>query len=110
MIKEQHKCPVCHAVFETGDYIADDSESPITEWSQCHDCEEMISMGFVVLVEAREDRSDEEVPSTGNYYFLPDEFFQHIFEMKIPEEALGMVFVDASEYSGLCEKHKHNLH
>lgn len=110
MIKEQHKCPVCHVVFETGDYIINDSESSITDWSQCPGCEEMISMGFVVLVEAKEDKEDDEFPSTGNYYFLPDEIFQHIFEMEIPEDALGMIFVEASEYSKLCKKHKSNLH
>lgn len=109
MEKEHHKCPVCHTVFETGDFISADEEDTVTGWSQCPGCTETIEQGFVVLVESTIDEEDPE-PSTGNYYFLPEEFFKHYFKVPIPDEAKGMLFVEETEFPRLCDVHRSNLH
>lgn len=103
-LKEQHKCLICHSLHETGDYVTG-TDDPVTSWIQCDNCVEELDKGQVAMIEAipdEEERLEGNIaPSTGNHQFISKEMFEEVYKMEIPDEAMGMLFVDKSVYGEL---------
>jgi len=101
---EQHQCPICLAIFETGNILLDQrlrkkfEMKTLTGHSPCTSCKEKLSQGFVALIETTDTRQGSkatlDVPRSGNLVFMKREAFSQIFNVPPPANWPPMVFIE----------------
>lgn len=102
---EQHQCPICLAVFDTGNILLDKhlrktfKHQTLTGHSPCTSCEEKLSQDFIALIETSGTREGQttslDVPRSGNLVFVKREVFSQIFNVPPPAaDKPPMVFIE----------------
>lgn len=102
---EQHQCPICLTLFETGNILMDQrlrkkfEMQTLTGYSPCAKCEEKLSQGFVALIETAGTKQGNtttlDVPRSGNLVFMKREVFSQIFDAPPPAtDKPPMVFIE----------------
>ncbi|CAB4158838.1 hypothetical protein UFOVP708_27 [uncultured Caudovirales phage] len=101
---EQHQCPVCLAIFETGGLLIAKNinkgfaeRHALTGHSFCPEHQKLSDEGFIALAElTREPRRGEEplsVPRTGVIAHVKESAWPHIFSVPVPPNRLCLVEV-----------------
>lgn len=90
---EQHVCPVCSAVHDTGTILFDQrlgksmGSHTTTGYGLCEACQEKKDEGFIALVEVVGKGGDR----TGNYVHVREGAWGSIFNIPVPEEKICFV-------------------
>lgn len=101
---EQHQCPICLTVFETGAILLDQrlrnsfERHTLTGHSPCAQCQEQLDQDFVALIETadteKNDTATMDVPRSGNLVFMKREVFSQVFNIPPPAaDELPMVLI-----------------
>lgn len=107
---EQHQCPVCGAIHETGGLLLDKrmrnvlDKYTVTGLSLCPEHQAKVDEGFVILVEVsnagrKATLKPHEAGHTGNVAYLKKEIFNEVFDLPAPDEGVG--FIDTEVFSQL---------
>ena len=99
---ERHVCPACGAVFDTGALLLDRrmlnslEKYTVTGTSFCKDCQEKLDEGFVILVEAEEDKRTGKPRRTGEMAYLRREVSDRVFNVQ-PIETMAYLEIGVLE-------------
>jgi len=115
---EQHQCPVCLEVFDTGSLLFDMrlresmDRATVTGHSPCKDCQAKIDDGYIALVGVKgEDNTTaktlkpEAAKRTGSMLWLRKIAWDKIFDMPLPE-AHSYVFMSEEAIEKLTDMEK----
>lgn len=102
---EQHQCPICLSIFDTGAILMDKrlrdrfEMHTLTGHSPCAKCQEQLDQDFVALIETADTKKNGmvpmDVPRSGNLVFMKREAFNRIFNVPPPDaDKLPMVFIE----------------
>ena len=89
---EQHQCPICHTLHDTGSLLLDKRMLPtlemrtVTGRSTCPACKARLDEGYIAIVECNEATRE----PTGPYAFVTRETWGHIFSAPIPPQGVCM--------------------
>lgn len=89
---EQHQCPICHTLHDTGSLLLDKRMLPalemrtVTGRSTCPACKARLDEGYIAIVECNEATRK----PTGPYTFVTRETWGHTFTMPTPPHGICM--------------------
>lgn len=89
---EQHQCPICHTLHDTGSLLLHTRMRPTLEMrtttgrSACPACKAKLDEGYIAIVECNEATRK----PTGHHAFLKRETWGHIFTMPTPPHGICM--------------------
>lgn len=89
---EQHQCPVCLSVFDTGNLLFDTrlkdrfAHHTLTGHSLCKACQEKKDAGYIALIEADETTR----ARTGVVAHIRASVWPHVFNTSPPEGGIAM--------------------
>ena len=96
---EQHTCPVCGEVFDTGSLLMDRrlrdtfEHNTVTDYELCKECNTLYDIGYIALIEIDEGRSKgrslADIHRTGKMAHLQFDVWERVFNTKPPYRETG---------------------
>lgn len=77
----------------------------------CNSCKEFLDHGFLALVVGERSQEHEgSIVRTGSHTFVHHEVFEEIFDIDLPEDKEGLVFVDQDTFDDMSTVKETYLH
>lgn len=100
---EQHQCPICGKVHDTGALLLDKrlrqslERHTVTGLSPCPECAERLKEYVAMIVVARPCRSLRDADRTGETLWVRREAWSKVFNSPVPEKGIALCGQDTVE-------------
>lgn len=99
---EQHQCPICLEIFDTGNVLLDKrmraslEEHQLTGLSPCPECQARLDDSFVALIETASPAAGQKTTSieearSGNLAWLKKDIFIQVFNQPVPPYSICFI-------------------